>query len=98
MTFESLGLAPALLRALAEQGYATPTPIQAAAIPLVLTGHDLLAGTQTATGKTAAFTLPLPQKLGVDHVLNNPQPRKPRALILTPTHELAAQVTHNVRA
>jgi ATP-dependent RNA helicase RhlE len=99
MTFESLGLAPALLRALAEQGYATPTPIQAAAIPLVLTGHDLLAGAQTGTGKTAAFALPLLQKLGVDQVLNNNrQPRKPRALILTPTRELAAQVHDNVRA
>src|SRR5690348_10490177 len=97
MTFESLGLAPALLRALAEQGYATPTPIQAAAIPLVLTGHDLLAGAQTGTGKTAAFALPLLQKLGVDQVLNNRQPRKPRALILTPTRELAAQVHDSLR-
>ena len=86
MTFESLGLAPALLRALSEQGYTTPTPIQAAAIPLVLAGHDLLAGAQTGTGKTAAFALPLLQKLGVDQVFhNNKQPRKPRALILTPT-------------
>src|SRR5690348_968521 len=99
MTFESLGLAPALLRALAEQGYATPTPIQAAAIPLVRTGHDLLAGAQTGTGKTAAFALPLLQKLGVDQVIhNNKQPRKPRALILTPTRELAAQVHDNLRA
>src|SRR5690242_21700732 len=92
MTFESLGLAPALLRALAEQGYATPTPIQAAAIPHVLDGHDLLAGAQTGTGKTAAFALPLLQKLGVDQVLHNSkQPRKPRALILTPTRELRSE-------
>ena len=59
MTFESLGLAPALLRALSEQGYTTPTPIQTQAIPLVLSGHDLLGGAQTGTGKTAAFGLPL---------------------------------------
>ena len=100
MTFDSLGLAPALLRALSEQGHITPTPIQAAAIPLVLEGHDLLAGAQTGTGKTAAFALPLLQKLCVDQErnFNNKQPRKPRALILTPTRELAAQVHDSVRA
>ncbi|RBE77150.1 DEAD/DEAH box helicase, partial [Xanthomonas oryzae] len=64
MSFESLGLAPFLLRALAEQGYETPTAIQQQAIPLVLAGHDLLAGAQTGTGKTAAFGLPLLQHLG----------------------------------
>ncbi len=99
-TFESLGLAPALLRALSEQGYTKPTPIQAAAIPLVLDGHDLLAGAQTGTGKTAAFALPLLQKLGVDaaaHGAAHKQPRKPRALILTPTRELAAQVHDSLR-
>ena len=63
MSFESLGLAPALLRALADQGYTQPTPIQAGAIPLVLEGHDLLAAAQTGTGKTAAFALPLLQYL-----------------------------------
>ena len=63
MTFESLGLSPALLRALAENGYTTPTPIQAEAIPLALAGHDLLGGAQTGTGKTAAFGLPLLQRL-----------------------------------
>ena len=101
MTFESLGLAPALLRALAEQGHASPTPIQAAAIPLVLDGHDLLAGAQTGTGKTAAFALPLLQKLCVDaapHNHHDKRPRKPRALILTPTRELAAQVHDSVRS
>ena len=59
MTFESLGLAPALLRALADNGYTTPTPIQAQAIPLVLSGRDVLGGAQTGTGKTAAFALPV---------------------------------------
>jgi ATP-dependent RNA helicase RhlE len=98
MTFESLGLAPALLRALAEQGYATPTPIQAAAIPLVLDGHDLLAGAQTGTGKTAAFALPLLHKLSVEQAIRTGNAsRKPRALILTPTRELASQVHDNLR-
>ncbi len=96
MSFESLGLAPFLLRALAEQGYETPTPVQQQAIPLVLAGHDLLAGAQTGTGKTAAFGLPLLQHLGT-----TPQavtgPRKPRALILTPTRELATQVHDSLR-
>ncbi|MFS2046860.1 DEAD/DEAH box helicase, partial [Stenotrophomonas geniculata] len=64
MSFESLGLAPFLLRALAEQGYENPTPIQQQAIPLALAGRDLLAGAQTGTGKTAAFGLPLLQHLG----------------------------------
>ncbi|WP_266169587.1 DEAD/DEAH box helicase [Dyella subtropica] len=94
MSFESLGLAPALLRALAEQGYANPTPIQAGAIPLVLEGHDLLAAAQTGTGKTAAFALPLLQKLSSGR---ETQTRRPRALILTPTRELAAQVNDNLR-
>ena len=63
MTFDELNLAPALLDAVREQGYTQPTPVQAQAIPLVLAGHDLLAGAQTGTGKTAAFTLPLLQRL-----------------------------------
>jgi ATP-dependent RNA helicase RhlE len=63
MTFEELNLAPAILKAVQEQGYENPTPIQAQAIPLVLAGHDLLAGAQTGTGKTAAFTLPMLQRL-----------------------------------
>jgi ATP-dependent RNA helicase RhlE len=94
MTFESLGLAPALLRALADQGYATPTPIQAAAIPVVLEGGDLLAAAQTGTGKTAAFALPLLQHLANAGAT---QTRRPRALVLTPTRELAAQVHDNLR-
>jgi ATP-dependent RNA helicase RhlE len=93
MSFESLGLAPALLRALAEQGYAEPTPIQAGAIPVVLDGHDLLAAAQTGTGKTAAFSLPLLQRLAATTSAG----RRPRALILTPTRELAAQINDNIR-
>jgi len=97
MSFESLGLAPALLRALAEQGYAQPTPIQAAAIPPALEGRDLLAGAQTGTGKTAAFSLPLLERLYVTD-RKQAQPKTPRALVLTPTRELAAQIHENVRA
>jgi len=96
MSFESLGLAPFLLRALAEQGYETPTPIQQQAIPLVLAGHDLLAGAQTGTGKTAAFGLPLLQHLGTSPQAVN-GPRKPRALVLAPTRELATQVHDSLR-
>ena len=98
MSFESLGLSPALLRALVEQGYDTPTPIQSAAIPVALGGRDLLAGAQTGTGKTAAFVLPLLQRLFT--AAERPQgstKRKPRALILTPTRELAAQVHESLR-
>jgi len=94
MSFESLGLAPALLRALAEQGYTEPTPIQAGAIPVVLEGHDLLAAAQTGTGKTAAFALPLLQRMSTAAASGN---RRPRALILTPTRELAAQINDNIR-
>ena len=99
MSFDTLGLSPVLLRALAEQGYATPTPIQAAAIPAALSGRDLLAGAQTGTGKTAAFALPLLERLFAANT-NAPAnaKRKPRALILTPTRELAAQVHDSLRA
>ena len=94
MSFESLGLSPELLRALAEQNFTTPTPIQQQAIPLALEGHDLLAGAQTGTGKTAAFGLPLLQ-----HLAATPnRSHKPRALVLTPTRELAAQVSDNLRS
>ncbi|MDR7098444.1 ATP-dependent RNA helicase RhlE [Lysobacter niabensis] len=95
MTFESLGLAPALLRALSENNYTTPTPIQSEAIPLALAGHDVLGGAQTGTGKTAAFGLPLLNRLSKTTPPNGP--RKPRALILTPTRELAMQVTDSLR-
>ena len=94
MSFDSLGLAPALLRALADYGYTKPTPIQAAAIPPALEGHDLLAAAQTGTGKTAAFALPLLQKLSTS---GQTMTRRPRALILTPTRELAAQIHENMR-
>ena len=99
MSFDTLGLAPALLRALADQGYATPTPIQSAAIPVALTGRDMLAGAQTGTGKTAAFALPLLQRLFVENATAPANgKRKVRALILTPTRELAAQVHDSLRA
>ncbi len=94
MSFDSLGLAPALLRALADYGYTTPTPIQAAAIPPALEGHDLFAAAQTGTGKTAAFALPLLQRLSTS---GQTMTRRPRALVLTPTRELAAQVHENLR-
>ncbi|HEV8694204.1 MAG TPA: DEAD/DEAH box helicase [Lysobacter sp.] len=95
MTFDSLGLAPALLRALSENNYTTPTPIQAEAIPLALAGHDVLGGAQTGTGKTAAFGLPLLNRLAKTTPPNGP--RKPRALILVPTRELAVQVCDSLR-
>lgn len=96
MSFDTLGLSPALLRALEEQGYKVPTPVQAAAIPVVLAGQDLMAGAQTGTGKTAAFALPLLERLYPDGK-RMPLARRPRALILTPTRELAAQVQDSVR-
>ncbi|TNJ35211.1 DEAD/DEAH box helicase [Arenimonas terrae] len=96
MSFETLGLAPELNRALAELGYANATPIQAEAIPLVMAGHDLMGGAQTGTGKTAAFALPLLHRLAQGGPMHGP--RKPRALILTPTRELAVQVNDSLRA
>jgi len=97
MSFETIGLSPALLRALTEQGYTTPTAIQTAAIPVALGGRDLLAGAQTGTGKTAAFALPMLERLFPNGQRSATQARKPRALILTPTRELAAQVHDSVR-
>jgi ATP-dependent RNA helicase RhlE len=91
MSFADLGLTPELLRAVAEQGYTTPTPIQRQAIPAVLDDRDVLAGAQTGTGKTAAFILPILQMLGA------PPARTPRALVLTPTRELAAQIAESAR-
>ena len=98
MSFESLGLLPELLRAVREQGYEHPTPIQVQAIPLVLEGRDLMGRAQTGTGKTAGFTLPLLQRLA-PHASTSASPaRHPiRALILTPTRELAMQVEESVR-
>ncbi len=93
MKFNELGLSADLLRAVDDQGYETPTPIQRQAIPHILEGHDILAGAQTGTGKTAGFTLPMLQRLE-----DRPSgPRRVRALILTPTRELAAQVNESVR-
>jgi ATP-dependent RNA helicase RhlE len=94
MLFKQLGLSAELLRAVDEQGYALATPIQQQSIPLVLEGRDVLAGAQTGTGKTAGFTLPLLQRLQAA----GSGDRRVRALILTPTRELAAQVGESVRA
>src|SRR5690348_10202914 len=91
MSFVDLGLKPELLRAVNEKGYSEPTPIQAQAIPAVLAGGDVLAGAQTGTGKTAAFVLPILQRL------DRAGGRTPRALVLTPTRELAAQVAESAR-
>ena len=93
MSFNALGLQPDLLRAVARQGYTEPTPVQREAIPLVLEGRDLLAGAQTGTGKTAAFVLPILQRLAARPVSH----RGIRVLILTPTRELAIQVEQSVR-
>ena len=94
MSFTTLGLCDPILKAIKEEGYTEPTPIQKQAIPLVLSGKDVLAGAQTGTGKTAGFTLPLLQRLSE---MPKPQGKPPvRALILTPTRELAAQVAESV--
>lgn len=93
MSFKELGLLHELLKAIEEEGYTSATPIQTLAIPLVLEGTDLMAGAQTGTGKTAGFTLPLLQRLMINHSSQN----KVRALVLTPTRELAAQVGENVK-
>lgn len=98
MTFEELNLAPAILKAVLEQGYETPTPIQAQAIPAVLAGGDLLGGAQTGTGKTAAFVLPMLQRLSSEpRQTNRRGVNAVRCLIMTPTRELAAQVEESVR-
>lgn len=96
MSFESLGLMAELHRAVSEKGYSSPTPIQKQAIPVVLQGRDLMGGAQTGTGKTAGFTLPLLQRL-VETDVPRKGRRPLRALILTPTRELAAQVADSVR-
>lgn len=97
MSFCSLGLSEALLRAVSAEGYTSPTPIQSQAIPAILAGQDLLGAAQTGTGKTAAFTLPLLQRLLDDTASDTRRRRKPRALVLTPTRELAAQVADSIR-
>src|SRR6202041_338161 len=94
MSFSDLGLTPELLRAVADKGYDTPSAIQLQAIPAVLAGRDVLAGAQTGTGKTAGFVLPILQRLAADVATRH---RAPRALVLAPTRELAAQVAQSVR-
>jgi ATP-dependent RNA helicase RhlE len=97
-SFESLGLRAELLRAVAEQGYTQPTPIQLQAIPVVLAGKDLLGAAQTGTGKTAGFALPILQRLSTRSNASHSPARHPvRALIVTPTRELAAQVEEDIR-
>ncbi len=94
MSFDSLGLTAELLRAVSDQGYSEPTPVQREAIPLILQGRDILAGAQTGTGKTAGFTLPMLQRLAAGRPGGGRRPV--RALVLTPTRELAAQVGESV--
>ena len=96
MSFRALGLDPKILQAVTEAGYTEPTPIQAAAIPLVVAGHDLIGIAQTGTGKTAAFTLPMLTKLAAS--LGSGARPGTRALVIAPTRELAAQIEENVRA
>ena len=96
VTFESLGLTEPVLRALVAEGYNAPTPIQAKAVPHVLAGRDLFGCAQTGTGKTAAFALPL-----IERMLAKPQqliPRHCRVLVLAPTRELAGQIYESFRA
>lgn len=93
-SFKDLGLAAPIVQALEEKGYASPTPIQEKAIPVVLKGRDILAAAQTGTGKTAAFTLPMMHMLSEDQ--GSSKRREIRALILTPTRELAAQIRDNI--
>jgi ATP-dependent RNA helicase RhlE len=92
MPFQSLGLDDRILRAVQEAGYTEPTPIQAAAIPEIVAGHDLIGIAQTGTGKTAAFTLPMLTLLA-----RQPSGHRTRALVLAPTRELVAQIEENVR-
>lgn len=99
MSFSNLGLSPEIVRAVTERGYDKPTPIQTQAIPVVLSGGDIMAGAQTGTGKTASFTLPLLHRLSTNKGISSNSHGFPpiRALILTPTRELAAQVQESVR-
>src|SRR3954463_8359325 len=97
VTFDQLGLSPELLRAVADEGYTEPTPVQSEAIPHVLAGRDVLAGAQTGTGKTAAFVLPILQRLNATRPVavnhrGQPSVRRPiSVLVLVPTRELALQ-------
>ena len=99
MTFDQLGLSPDILRAVREEGYTEPTPIQVQAIPLVLAGGDLLARAQTGTGKTAAFALPILERLKAQANTSFSPARHPiRVLVVTPTRELAVQVGASFKA
>ncbi|MBU6412943.1 MAG: DEAD/DEAH box helicase [Planctomycetes bacterium] len=97
MDFQSLGLCDVILSAVAGQGYATPTPIQARSIPQVLAGKDVLGIAQTGTGKTAAFAIPIIQRLMELPPKHDVQPKRPRALVLSPTRELATQIAQSFR-
>ena len=94
MPFSALGLEPRILQAVQDAGYTEPTPIQTAAIPLILSGHDLIGIAQTGTGKTAAFVLPILTQL----LLRPPQRRGTRTLVIAPTRELVVQIEENARA
>ena len=96
MPFRALNLSPEMLKAVHDAGYTEPTPIQIAAIPLILAGHDVIGIAQTGTGKTAAFVLPILMKLAASR--QNGQRRGPRALVVAPTRELVVQIEENVRA
>ena len=98
MKFEELGLSEPILRAVLAQGYSTPTDIQAAAIPAVLAGRDVLGCAQTGTGKTAAFALPVIQRLSTVESRVNGRGRKIRTLVLSPTRELALQISESFGA
>ncbi|MGA7815213.1 DEAD/DEAH box helicase, partial [Caballeronia sp.] len=98
-TFDQFGLSPDILRAVVDSGYTIPTPIQAQAIPVVLAGRDVMGAAQTGTGKTASFSLPIIQRLlPMASTSASPARHPVRALILTPTRELADQVAANVQA
>src|SRR5436190_23926852 len=96
MPFRALNLSSQMLQAVQDAGYTEPTPIQVAAIPLVVAGHDVIGIAQTGTGKTAAFVLPILTKLTA--AMQNGQRRGRRALIVAPTRELVVQIEENVRA
>src|SRR6185503_18688242 len=95
MPFRALHLSPQMLQAVRDSGYTEPTPIQIAAIPLILAGDDVIGIAQTGTGKTAAFVLPILMKLTAS--MQTGQRRSPRALVLAPTRELVVQIEENVR-
>jgi ATP-dependent RNA helicase RhlE len=96
-SFTDLGLSEPLLKAVREKGYTTPSPIQAQAIPAVISGRDVMAAAQTGTGKTAGFTLPLLEKLSKGGTAQSRvQSNNVRAFVLTPTRELAAQVSESI--